>query len=538
MINYIEKYPLLSIILFVLLFFLPNLWVFDVSIMEARNFITAREMLLDDHWLLTTMNGEPRYEKPPLPTWLTAISAYVFGITTVFGYRLPAVLMIAATGILIYLLTLHLVNDKRHAIFTAFIGMSSFYIFGITLEAPWDIYAHGFMLVTIYFLLRAFNGKSSPYIAALFLGASFLSKGPISLYALFLPFLIAYGITYKYHSKKIITVLVVLVFGLILGGWWFIYVRYADPDTFLEITARETERWSNYNVKPFYYYWNFFTQSGLWTIPAFISLLYPYLKKKVKHVQAYKFSFLWTITAVLLLSLVPEKKSRYLMPVLIPLSITTGFYINFLVRSFKKVTNKYETIPVYINFGLMSLIGIGFPIGSYLIFKNHVAEHWILYGTSSLAFLLTGIALLIYLIKKEIVPVFFLSILIYALLFLTVVPFLKYTISDNYNPISKLNINFLQKDIELYSYGIAPEFIWHYGEQIPKISETNTISGELASKNKFGLLTPNINVDELKSLKIHFEIDSITTFNLNRTALNSKKQNKRLIATYYILTKK
>lgn len=42
-----------------------------VSIMEARNFITAREMITDGNWLLTTMNGLPRYEKPPLPTWLT-----------------------------------------------------------------------------------------------------------------------------------------------------------------------------------------------------------------------------------------------------------------------------------------------------------------------------------------------------------------------------------------------------------------------------------------------------------------------------------
>ena len=51
-----------------------------VNIMEARNFITAREMIQDGHWLLTTINGEARYQKPPLPTWLTAFSAIIFGI--------------------------------------------------------------------------------------------------------------------------------------------------------------------------------------------------------------------------------------------------------------------------------------------------------------------------------------------------------------------------------------------------------------------------------------------------------------------------
>lgn len=56
--------------------FIFNLDVLDVTIMEARNFITAREMTLDGNWLLTTMNGEPRYQKPPLPTWLAAISSF------------------------------------------------------------------------------------------------------------------------------------------------------------------------------------------------------------------------------------------------------------------------------------------------------------------------------------------------------------------------------------------------------------------------------------------------------------------------------
>ena len=59
------------------LIFLSNLDALFVNIMEARNFITAREMLTHDNWIFTTMNELPRYEKPPLPTWLTAISAWI-----------------------------------------------------------------------------------------------------------------------------------------------------------------------------------------------------------------------------------------------------------------------------------------------------------------------------------------------------------------------------------------------------------------------------------------------------------------------------
>src|SRR5690554_2551759 len=140
---------------------------------------------------------------------------------------------------------------------------------------------------------------------------------------------------------------------LVVGGWWYIYVRWQDPETFVAIAQKETSNWGSYNVRPFYYYWSFFAQSGLWAIPALVALIYPYMKKRVSNLQAYRFSLLWTLFSVLLLSLVPEKKTRYLMPVLIPLAINTGFYIEYICRRFSSM-KKSERIPVYLNFGLIS----------------------------------------------------------------------------------------------------------------------------------------------------------------------------------------
>jgi 4-amino-4-deoxy-L-arabinose transferase-like glycosyltransferase len=68
--------------------------------MEARNFISAREMVQNKEYLLTTLNNEPRYQTPPLPTWLTAISGSVFGFDSVFGLRLPVV---AITFLLVFI---------------------------------------------------------------------------------------------------------------------------------------------------------------------------------------------------------------------------------------------------------------------------------------------------------------------------------------------------------------------------------------------------------------------------------------------------
>ena len=146
MIEYIEKYPLLSIFCFVILMLLPNLDVLNVTIMEARNFVTAREMVTDGNWLLTTLNGEPRYQKPPLPTWIAAFFGILSGFKSVFFLRLPSVIMIYLIGAYTFLLSLKFELNKLHGLLNAFIVLTSFYVIGIIFEAPWDIYNHGFML--------------------------------------------------------------------------------------------------------------------------------------------------------------------------------------------------------------------------------------------------------------------------------------------------------------------------------------------------------------------------------------------------------
>ena len=206
MLKALKKHPITSICFLVALMLLPNLELIQTSIMEARNFITAREMVNDGNWLLTTMNGEPRYQKPPLPTWFSAVTGLLFGINSIFGLRLPAALMVLFLGIFLYYLSLKLNLTKLHSLYNALIAITSFYVFAIINEAPWDIYAHGFMLAGLYFLFLLFEEKNliwrNVILSAFFIGFSFLSKGPVSLFAVFLPFLISYGIVFKFKEMK------------------------------------------------------------------------------------------------------------------------------------------------------------------------------------------------------------------------------------------------------------------------------------------------------------------------------------------------
>lgn len=540
MIKTIEKYPIATLSLVILLMLLIHLDAPNVTIMEARNFITAREIIQNDNWLLTTMNGEARYQKPPLPTWLTTISALTFGEQSLFALRLPAALMVLFLGVFSYYFSIKLELSKKHSLRNSLILVTSFYVFGIINEAPWDIFAHAFMFAGLYYLFQFFETKKTVWrnviFAAFFIGFSIMSKGPVSLFAVFLPFLISYGIVFKFKNfkSKLIPFIICILFFLVIGSWWFVYVRIADAEAFLEIATKETSNWSSYNVKPFYYYWSFFTQSGLWTVPAFIGLLYPYLIKRVADKKTYKFTFWWTLVAVILLSSIPEKKARYLMPVLIPLALNTGFYIQYLILEFSKLTSKKESIPVYFNFGLIAVVAISLPIGLYVILKENFSTYIINYILTSIASLAIGALILNYLIKKNLKNVFYLTVLFMVSLFLFGLPISKALKNDSFKAINTLHNIEKQHNIKTYSIDeITPELLWDYNGILKDIYKNGVL--KVPSEKGFGILIMNDDVEKIKTqLSKNYDLKLTETYNLNV----GSKNKERLIRQFYLVSKK
>lgn len=529
MIATFKKYPYWSLILLGILMLLPGFAFLDVSIMEARNLITAREMITDNNWIMTTMNGEARYQKPPLPTWLTALFMLIFGGSKIIWLRLPGIIMVGICGLLVFKISEVLRLDKTHSISNALIAMTSFYVVAIVIEAPWDIYAHIFMGLSILLLIQSFQNKKNTVIkiliSSLFFGASILSKGPVSVYALMLPFLLAYGFTFGYKNgwRSAVRILSVMVLGMIIGGWWYLAVRFNDPVSFESMASKETGNWSSYNVRPFYYYWSFFTQSGIWTIPALMGLIYPYMIRRVENRKAYRFSWLWTILAVILLSMIPEKKSRYLMPVLIPMAINTGFYLQYLRTSALDFKIKAESAPIYIHLAVLGLIGLCFPAIAYYILKSTDSVNWWHVGLVSVLMLAMGILTLRSLYRKRSHEVVNLMIgLAIALIFL-LAPLSAYLGDGNYRPISELRSMVKGKGAELVHGGnVSPEFIWQYGDKIPVMEPEE----KLGNGEPLYFLT-----DDSGGKKIPeklYQSRLIDSFDLNRNTEGKGNYRKRL----------
>ena len=230
------------------------------------------------------------------------------------------------------------------------------------------------MLGAIFFFYRGIVSVRTSWAnfiwAGVFLGLSFLGKGPVAFYALLLPFLISYALVYRPSLKgKGWPILVMLLLFIVISFWWPLYLYVFHRDTALFVLAKESTAWIERNVRPWYYYWLFFAESGIWALFLLTGLCWPWLRKKVRMRKEYTFAVLWTVVTLVLLSLFPEKKTRYLLPLLIPAAMVVAHYIVYIFMAAKEKTlTTSDRVVFRVNAFIPALIALGMPVAVYLLF--------------------------------------------------------------------------------------------------------------------------------------------------------------------------
>lgn len=316
-------------------FFIHNPVIYP-DIMESRNLVTAREMVEYNNWLVPTMNGDLRLEKPPLPTWVAAGMEFL-SPDNILLQRAAAGIIATLLVFFLYFLSVKLTRSRLYGLMAALILCTSVNIILMGRTATWDIYCHSFMLGAIYFLFRGFEEEGPRWKdfigAGVLMGLSFLGKGPVSFYALLLPFLISYFAIYRPSvRKKGGPILIMVLLCLVISLWWPAYLYVYHRDMALYIADKESTAWLQHNVRPWYYYWKFFLESGIWSLFLLTALIWPYWKRRMSLKKEYALTVSWTLTILILLSFLPEKKSRYLLPILIPGAMVVAHLFYFWVE--------------------------------------------------------------------------------------------------------------------------------------------------------------------------------------------------------------
>lgn len=349
--------------------FVVNSGALEANIMEARNLTTAREMLEKRNWFSPTMNGELRLEKPPLPTWAAAAAMMAFGQERLALLRLPAALAAVLLIFFLLKLTQELTDDETTPFLAAGTAATSFYVFVMARDISWDIFCHAFMLGAIWQIHRGLalaDRRLGPFVSAgLLMGLSFLSKGPVAFFSLLVPYLIARAASsgfapFKAHGRPLLAAAAI---ALAISAAWPLYVYLSHPELSAHVAQKESAAWLKHNVRPFFHYWSFPVQSGVWTILATAALVFPYARLRIARFGDYKLLAAWVWAGVILLSLFPEKKERYLLPVLLPLAMLTAFYVRSLIQAYREGSaTRADTFVLRLDGWLKALTSFALPI--------------------------------------------------------------------------------------------------------------------------------------------------------------------------------
>ena len=452
--------------------FLLHLNYLFVDIMEARNFVTAREMVDDGNWLFTTMNGEPRYQKPPLPTWLSAFMGEIFGTQSVWALRFPAALSCVVLILFFFEFLKKETENRKLALIAGLVLATTYLVLFVGKRATWDIFCYSFTFIGIYYFYQTFKSEKNNFLqftlAGTFLGLSILCKGPTGFYVIGAPFFLGYWIAHGFPKIKWIGWLWMGILTILIGFSWYGYIYLYDQETLLQTLETESTARTNREVKAFSRYFSFPIQMGVWAIFAVISLAFPYVKKKVELPKSYAFFFWWTVICFVLLSLIPSKKERYLFPLMIPLAATTGFYLQYLIRN--QNWKKWEKTLVQFSFGLVGLISFLVPVILFLIFIVDFDIYSI--GFSAVGILI-GIYLFNSIFKEFNIKNAFLGTLVFvASAMLLGIPVIDKIFNSNPNFHSILTQKEQIENSGLRIYGLdaySPELWFKYGKSIPEI---------------------------------------------------------------------
>ena len=472
-----EDFKYLKIIIPIsIIAFFSILWIRPADLMEARNFITAREMIESKNYIIPTLNGALRFEKPPLPTWLTVLTMNLTqNYTDESILRIPSALAGVIFILLLYYFVKLLTKNSFISFITSFVGCTTFMIIKLSGENTWDIYSYVAIFGAITFLLKGFD--SNRYfdfvISGIFLAASILSKGPVAIYGLFLPFLLShifiFGLEkYRKNFKKIL--LMFLVGGILAGIWpLLMYLKYSD--IFTSVLLKEKNTWTTRHTESIFYYLDYFIYMGVWIFFSLFALIKTYKNSENKDYS--KFIFWWNIFTIILLSLVKMKKKRYGIPIYITSVLEVGIVCDYFYNKGWENLRKYERYLIYIQKCFLMALAISIPISLFFkgYSKNLISRNYMI----SISLLFLSFALILFKVSKERLNkiVILGSGALMLIVNLTVNSFFDKESSNNVfrstlnNKYS--NIEVIQKDppkYSIYSDNYEIEDVWRVGKKI------------------------------------------------------------------------
>lgn len=304
---------------------------------EARVLLTAKEMNEKATWLVPTVAGEERWEKPPLYVWSVKFFSLFDreGVTTLVG-RLPGAISMSLLVLLgAWWTYTHVQRYPRvdeapikPEVFGLLAGLmlaTNPEILKLARDGIADSTFALFCFGSLYCLGESFETRRSFYAsrpwrqwvlaAYVLIGLAMLTKGPAAFLFVLIPY-IAMCATYRMFRADWIH-LVGIALALAIGGWWYLLAVSIDTGAkqiFLnEILSKRFGAGAEHH-RPFYFYVTEVLPGFLpWLLIA-IAMVFRSLRggERTPTLVTWSCSLL---AGVIWLSILGSKRDRYFLPV-------------------------------------------------------------------------------------------------------------------------------------------------------------------------------------------------------------------------------
>jgi 4-amino-4-deoxy-L-arabinose transferase-like glycosyltransferase len=289
---------------------------------EARVLETARQMLgTGAHgWLIPTINGHLRLEKPPLCYWMAALAYKIAGVSETAG-RIPTAILAWLTLGLTFIFASELFDD-RIALASCVAMLGSYLFFRNMRLAETDAPSTLFVTLALYAIWRATNGRTIwLHLAAAATGLAIMSKGgpgayPILFLLMFAAIERRWDLPLRFITSGAIATL------LIVAAPWFIYVAATVGVRTFVYEIRTVTSGRDHWDWPTSYILALLINVAPWTGVLPLAIIDAIVKWKSD--ARVRFVLIWCIAILLPLCLIGNKQGHYLLPLIPPMMILIG----------------------------------------------------------------------------------------------------------------------------------------------------------------------------------------------------------------------
>lgn len=213
---------------------------------ESFYIASSIRMIKADDYLLPVYFGEPRFQKPILPYWITVAGYKLFGIHLWSG-RILFALLSAITLLLLYRFAYALIPDQRFASLNALLLASSPLFVESARVSMTDMPLLFFTTLALFAFYQALERpeRLPQYylLAYAAMGLACSSKGVFGVFpgvAMFAYLLIVRSPNYRAALWRMLHPLPVAIF-LLLAGWWYLYAYWFHAPELLRQLQTESE---------------------------------------------------------------------------------------------------------------------------------------------------------------------------------------------------------------------------------------------------------------------------------------------------------